>query len=105
VHEWLESECVELSELRVEFIGVNHLYQGNSLSLQSPPSEIRLRISGRAGTRSQAERVGEEVESLFLNGPAAGGGARKYVREITPMYTAFVDRKAVRTKIEMLTPN
>ena len=105
VHEWLESECVELSELRVDFIGVNHLYQGDSLSLHSPPSEIRLRISGRAGTRSHAERVGEEVESLFLNGPAAGGGARKYVREVTPMYTAFVDRKAVRTKIEMLTPN
>lgn len=105
VREWLESECVELSELRVDLIGVNHLYQSASLTLQSPPPEVRLRASGRAGTRRHAESVGEEVESLFLNGPAGGGGARKFVREVTPMYTAFIDRAAVQTQIEMLTPN
>lgn len=105
VREWLESECVELSELRVDLIGVNHLYQSASLPLQSPPPEVRLRVSGRAGTRRHAESVGEEVESLFLNGPAGGGGARKFVREVTPMYTAFIDRTAVQTQIEILTPN
>ena len=105
VREWLGSEGGELSELRIDLIGVNHLYQEASLSLQIPPSEVRLRISGRAGTRNHAERVGEEVESLFLNGPAGGGGARKFVREVTPMYTAFIDRKAVQTQIELLTPN
>lgn len=104
VREWL-AENFDLSELRVDIVGVNHLYQGASLWLATPPSEVRLRISGRAGTRSDAERVGEEVESLFLNGPAGGGGARKSVREATPMHTAFVDRRAVQTKIEMLTPN
>lgn len=104
VREWLETESVELSELRVDLIGVNHLYQSASLPLQSPPPEVRLRVSGRAGTRRHAESVGEEVESLFLNGPAGGGGARKFVREVTPMYTAFIDRAAVQTQIEILTP-
>ena len=105
VREWLESEGGQLSELRIDLIGVNHLYQEESLLLQSPPPEIRLRVSGRAGARSHAESVGEEVESLFLNGPAAGGGARKFVREVTPMHTAYIDREAVQTQIELLTPN
>lgn len=105
VREWLKSEGGQLSELRIDLIGVNHLYQEESLLLQSPPPEIRLRVSGRAGARSHAESVGEEVESLFLNGPAAGGGARKFVREVTPMHTAYIDREAVQTQIKLLTPN
>ena len=33
-------------------------------------------------TREQAERVGQEVEALYLNGPAGGGGVTQSVREV-----------------------
>jgi hypothetical protein len=34
-------------------------------------------LAARAAPADDAARVGEEVEALYLNGPAGGGGARK----------------------------
>ena len=36
------------------------------------PYEVRLRLAVRCATQAQAERVGQEVEALYLNGPAGG---------------------------------
>ena len=41
------------------------------------PYEVRLRVAGRSADRQKAALIGEEVEALFTNGPAGGGGARK----------------------------
>jgi hypothetical protein len=35
---------------------------------------VRVRLAVRCATQAQAEQVGQEVEALYLNGPAAGGG-------------------------------
>ncbi len=101
VRKRLDLVGTELSELRVDYIGVNHLYQAAAPPLASPPLEVRLRVSGRAAWRNHAETVGYEVESLLLNGPAGGGGVRKYVQEVTPMHTAFIDRDAARCHVEL----
>ena len=97
----VELTGLELSELRVDYIGVNHLYQESSPA-QAPPNEVRLRISGRAATRETAEMLGYEVESLLLNGPAGGGGIRKYIQEVTPMRNAFIDRADVHPRVDVL---
>ena len=34
--------------------------------------------------------VGKQVEALYTNGPAGGGGARKAVREVTAIASIFV---------------
>jgi hypothetical protein len=38
--------------------------------------------------------VGQEVEALYLNGPAAGGGVTQSVREVIAVASALVPRDA-----------
>jgi hypothetical protein len=57
---------------------------------------VRLRAAGRARARDAAARVGEEVEALYTNGPAAGGGVRQSTREVIGVVSALVPRADVR---------
>ena len=43
--------------------------------------EVRLRVAARTTTRAEAEQIGNEVEALYTNGPAGGGGVRTQVTE------------------------
>ncbi|WP_231488618.1 acyclic terpene utilization AtuA family protein [Brevibacterium sp. VCM10] len=67
------------SELSIEFIGAGASFRG--LSDGADPLEVRLRVAGGAQCRSRASAIGSEVEALYTNGPAGGGGARTSVRE------------------------
>jgi hypothetical protein len=44
-------------------------------------------------------RIGNEVEALYTNGPAGGGGATKSVREVVAVGTAFIPREEVVTAL------
>lgn len=67
-------------DLRIEYIGINSLHhEGTSQRVNGPwqePLEVRLRVAARTTTRAEAERIGNEVEALYTNGPAGGGGVR-----------------------------
>ena len=52
-------------------------------------------MAGKAGSEEQAALVGEEVEALYTNGPAGGGGVRKYVEEVIGIVSVLMDRSAV----------
>lgn len=67
------------SELSIEFIGAGASFRGLS-DIANPP-EVRLRVAGGAQSRSRASAIGSEVEALYTNGPAGGGGARTSIRE------------------------
>lgn len=87
-----------IQELRIEYIGVNSLYKeplSSRLNGQSKPADVRLRVAARTATREDAELVGNEVEALFLNGPAGGGGARKYVRDIVSVASIFIPKSDI----------
>ena len=43
-----------------------------------------------------------EVESLYTNGPAGGGGATKSLREVIAVASAFVPREEVQTSVERM---
>ena len=45
-------------------------------------SECRLRVAAMAPVADYAEQVGREVEALYLNGPAGGGGVRTAVTDV-----------------------
>ncbi|MGW8271420.1 MAG: acyclic terpene utilization AtuA family protein, partial [Burkholderiales bacterium] len=85
----------EFAELRVDLIGLSSLH-GRPLHAVGEPYEIRVRVAGRAGIREKAERVGEEVEALWTNGPGGGGGARKNVREQIGVVSTLIERERVR---------
>lgn len=82
------------SDLRIDFIGVNAIH-GEALSPASDPYEIRLRAAARFFEESEARRLMQEVESLYVNGPAGGGGITASIRENIAIEPAFLPRSAV----------
>ena len=86
---------------RAELIGVNAMH-GPSLGADRGPYEVRARLAVRCATRGQAEQVGREVEALYLNGPAGGGGATHSVREVVAAASALIPRAAVSTRCQVL---
>ncbi|HEY2864695.1 MAG TPA: acyclic terpene utilization AtuA family protein [Casimicrobiaceae bacterium] len=90
----------EFPDLRIDLIGSTSLH-GRSFDHGEPPYEIRLRVAARAATPERAMIVGEEVEALYTNGPAGGGGTRKYVHEQVGIVSTLIARERVATKLTM----
>jgi hypothetical protein len=86
-------------ELRGDLIGVDALR--GPAPAGPEPGEVRLRVAGRCESRRAAERIGEEVEALYTNGPAGGGGAAATCREILAIGTTFVARERVRWAVSL----
>jgi hypothetical protein len=63
---------------------------------------VRVRLAVRCSTQAQAERVGQEVEALYLNGPAAGGGVTQSVREVIAAASALVPRDAAQQAVTLM---
>jgi hypothetical protein len=59
-------------------------------------------VAARAGSLAEAERIGREVEALYTNGPAGGGGVTTMTREVVAMASAFLPRERVVTRVEYL---
>ena len=92
---------IELEEYRTDFIGCNSLYR-DAISKEissGTPCEVRLRAAGRTKDRKNAVLLANEVEALYTNGPAGGGGAVKRVSEVVSVCSIFVPRDDVTQKI------
>jgi hypothetical protein len=83
--------------LRIDLIGSTSLH-GRSLDAHERPYEVRLRVAARASTRDAAALVGDEVEALYTNGPAGGGGTRKSVTEQIGIVSTLIDRARVASR-------
>ena len=57
-------------ELKFDLIGCNSLYWNPDYQYNQEPSEVRVRVAGRAKTKAEADIIGNEVEALYTNGPA-----------------------------------
>jgi hypothetical protein len=88
----------EFPHLRIDLIGSTSMH-GRSFDRAAHPYEVRLRVAGRAATADRAMIVGEEVEALYTNGPAGGGGARKHVHEQVGIVSTLIDRDKVPTQV------
>ncbi|MCF5228917.1 MULTISPECIES: acyclic terpene utilization AtuA family protein [unclassified Pseudomonas] len=93
----LELMGVKMQELRAELIGMDSLH-GPRSSVE--PWEVRLRVAARCENRSEAVRVGNEVETLYTNGPSGGGGASKSVRQVVAVASLLLPRSVVNPRIE-----
>jgi hypothetical protein len=93
---------VAVSELRTDLIGVNALH-GSTLSQTQgqSPYEVRVRVAGRTESLAEAARIGEEVETLYTNGPAGGGGAWKSAREVVAVASTLIPERMVTTRVQM----
>jgi hypothetical protein len=91
------SDC----ESRYELIGVNTIL-GDHIMPVTEPSEVRLRLAMRVPTAEQALDVVNEVEAIYINGPASGGGATKTVREVIAVASVLIPRDWVTTSVLVL---
>lgn len=98
VEKRLKLTDVDYDELRIDFIGINSIYK-NSCRKYSTPEEIRLRVAARTKNEYDAVQIGNEVETLYTNGPAGGGGATKYVNEIVSVASILINRGDIEAKV------
>ncbi|WP_024904732.1 acyclic terpene utilization AtuA family protein [Robbsia andropogonis] len=95
VRERLVMTGVATTEMRLDLIGVNALY-GDSLAAQTAaPYEVRVRVAGRTSCAKEAARIGNEVETLYTNGPAGGGGVTKSTREVLAVQSVLLPAEQV----------
>jgi acyclic terpene utilization AtuA family protein len=95
VEERLRLNGVEVDDLRIDLIGVDALHKGRRPYGYGDPYEVRLRVAGRTKRMDHAVRIGAEVEALYTNGPAAGGGVTRSARQILAIGSILVPRSLV----------
>jgi hypothetical protein len=88
-------------ERRAELIGVNAMH-GTQRGSDREPYEVRLRLAVRCRSQDEAAAIGQEVEALYLNGPASGGGVTASVREVIAAASVLVPRSAVQARVDLL---
>ena len=97
VRERLRLTGVAVSELRCDIIGVDALHRGPAPAAE--PAEARIRVTGRTETLAEAARIGNEVETLYTNGPAGGGGAWKSAREVIGVVSTLIPEASVAPSV------
>jgi hypothetical protein len=97
VRERLVISGVDVSELRFDLIGVDSLH-GATLGGGGcgEPYEVRARVAGRTASQGEAVRIGNEVETLYTNGPAGGGGVTRGMREVVAVQSVLLPRDLVQ---------
>ncbi|KFC65023.1 hypothetical protein FG93_05046 [Bosea sp. LC85] len=98
VRERLAMTSVPMVEARFDLIGVDALH-GADLSRGGAPYEVRVRVVARTGTVADATAIGNEVEALYTNGPAGGGGCWKSVRQVVAIASTLVPESIVSTQL------
>lgn len=104
VRERLRLTGLAASDLRFDLIGVNALH-GDSLSAAGAayePYEVRARAAGRTASLAEAARIGDEVETLYTNGPSGGGGVTKSARAVIGILSTYIPRDLARPAVHHL---
>jgi Acyclic terpene utilisation family protein AtuA len=102
VRERLKFTGVAVSELRFDLIGVDSLH-GPQVSVRAnEPYEVRIRVTGRTENLREAVRIGNEVETLYTNGPAGGGGAFKSARDVVAVASVLLPRQLAKPQVQFV---
>lgn len=92
-------------EARYDLIGINAIFGNDPINTghaPAEPEEVRVRVAIRVQTQAQALEVANEVEALYTNGPAGGGGATKSVREVIAAASMLMPRGVIQTQTVLL---
>src|ERR1700761_7214317 len=90
------------SELRFDLIGVDSLHGAHVSARANEPYEVRVRVAGRTENLREAVRIGNEVETLYTNGPAAGGGASKSARDVVAVASVLLPREMAKPQVQFV---
>ncbi|MEZ4897059.1 MAG: acyclic terpene utilization AtuA family protein [Saprospiraceae bacterium] len=90
---------IPASDMRFDLIGLNALY-GEAASGHEP-GEVRVRATVRTNRRETAIQIGREVEALYTNGPAGGGGAYSAVKEIVAIQSVLMSADRIKPELHV----
>ena len=102
VRERLLLTGVQSGELRFDLIGVNSLHGKDVSAAANEPYEVRVRVAGRTESLREAVRIGNEVETLYTNGPAAGGGVTKSARDVVAVASVLLPRDLAKPSVRFV---
>jgi hypothetical protein len=102
VRERLNLTGVATSELRFDLIGVDSLHGAQVSAHANEPYEVRIRVTGRTDNLREAIRIGNEVETLYTNGPAGGGGAFKSARDVVAVASVLLPRELAKPHVQFV---
>jgi Acyclic terpene utilisation family protein AtuA len=102
VRERLKLTGVAANELRFDLIGVDSLHGPQVSAHANEPYEVRIRVTGRTEILREAVRIGNEVETLYTNGPAGGGGAWKSAREVVAVASVLLPREQAKPRVRFI---
>jgi Acyclic terpene utilisation family protein AtuA len=102
VRERLKLTGVQSSELRFDLIGVDSLHGPEVSARANEPYEVRVRVAGRTENLREAVRIGNEVETLYTNGPAAGGGVTKSARDVVAVASVLLPRDLAKPSVRFV---
>jgi hypothetical protein len=87
--------------VRLDLIGVNALH-ATAVQRTADTQDVRLRAAMRTADREMAQTLLIEVESLWLNGPAGGGGYRGNIGASVTTHAIYVERESIELSVEVL---
>lgn len=91
---------------RIDLVGTVAAFDGDDGGLLrrfgGAPDEVRLRLAVAGPDRTAVERALREVLSLYLNGPAGGGGVRSRVEHRLNTVSCLVPRERVAPRFAFL---
>jgi hypothetical protein len=102
VRERLQLTGVKADELRFDLIGIDSLHGIGLSNREAGPYEVRARVAGRTDSLAEAVRIGNEVETLYTNGPAGGGGAVKSARDVVAVASVLVPRDQISSSVRLM---
>jgi hypothetical protein len=102
VRERLKLTGVATNELRFDLIGMDSLHGAQVSAHGNEPYEVRVRVTGRTENLREAMRIGNEVETLYTNGPAGGGGAWKSARDVVAVASVLLPRELAKPQVRFV---
>lgn len=101
VCERLKLTGVAASDLTLDLVGINAVSRVEA-AVSAAATETVARISGRTSDLASAEAIVAEIEALYTNGPAGGGGASGSTRKVLAVASTLIPRSLVQATVEVL---
>ena len=100
----------DIADLRIDLIGLASLHASHQESAAlsdraaAAARDVRIHVAARLASQRDAERVLWEVEALYTNGPAGGGGVRGQIRRSFFTHDIYLPRDLIRIETGVSRP-
>lgn len=101
VRKRLDRLSLPIEDIRFDALGVNSILP-NKNDNYPELNEVRIRVAARVEDEQSARLIVHEIESLYTNGPAAGGGVEKKVSELISIRSVLIPKSLVQTQLKTI---